>query len=297
MDEVVAVELPAPPAWKKKLLPKKGVTPRKNEIAFISPTGEEINNRKQLEQYLKSHPGNPAISEFDWGTGETPRRSSRISEKVKTTPPPETEPPKKRGRKSSGSKENKVETTTAETDGANDIEMKDAEVVEKKDGEAEKQQGDFKENQVENGGKAPEETDQTKTTDTKIEETIPEDGKKTEGEEKDEKSNVVASEDQPSAEALATEVTENKENVPQAAEKKQDDTAAVTVEENGAPKEEKLNGTAPSVEEEIKGKQDVPEVDGKCDAPAEGKVETKDGVVVENGKVDQIAQADAAQHP
>ncbi|KAK9923125.1 hypothetical protein M0R45_031558 [Rubus argutus] len=287
VDEVVAVELPAPPAWKKKLLPKKGVTPKKNEIAFISPTGEEINNKKQLEQYLKSHPGNPAISEFDWGTGETPRRSSRISEKVKTTPPPETEPPKKRGRKSSGSKENKVGTTTAETDGANDIEMKDAEVVEKKDGEADKQQGDLKENQVENGGKAPEKTDQTKTT---------EDGKKTEGEEKD------ASEDQPSKEALATEVTEKKENVPQAegeqgndsTEKKQDDTAAVTVEENGAPEEEKLNGTAPSVEEEVKGKQDLPELDGKCDAPAEEKVETKDGVVGENGKVDQIAQADAA---
>lgn len=258
-----------------QFLPKKGVTPRKNEIAFISPTGEEINNKKQLEQYLKSHPGNPAISEFDWGTGETPRRSSRISEKVKTTPPPENEPPKKRGRKSSGSKENKVETTTAETDGVNDVGMKDAEVVEKKDGEAEKQEDDFKENQVENGGKAPEET-------------IPEDGKEAEGEKKDEKSNVVASEDQPSEEALATEVTENKENVPKAGgeqgnystDKKQDDTAAVTVEENGAP--------------EVKGKQDVPEVDGKCGAPAEEKVETKDGVVGENGKVDQIAQADAA---
>ncbi|GFY96963.1 methyl-CPG-binding domain 10 [Actinidia rufa] len=62
-------------------MPKKGVTPRKNEIIFISPTGEEINSRKRLEQYLKSHPGNPALSEFDWGTGDTPRRSARISEK------------------------------------------------------------------------------------------------------------------------------------------------------------------------------------------------------------------------
>ncbi|XP_028054756.1 methyl-CpG-binding domain-containing protein 11-like [Camellia sinensis] len=33
---------------------------------------------KQLEQHLKSHPGNPAISEFDYETGETPRRSPRI---------------------------------------------------------------------------------------------------------------------------------------------------------------------------------------------------------------------------
>jgi hypothetical protein len=45
--------------------PKSIDTPRKNEILFIAPTGEETNNRKQVEQYLKSHPGNPAVSEFD----------------------------------------------------------------------------------------------------------------------------------------------------------------------------------------------------------------------------------------
>ncbi|CBI36325.3 unnamed protein product, partial [Vitis vinifera] len=111
-DEVVSMELPAPPSWKKMFMPKKG-TPRKNEIVFIAPTGEEINSRKQLEQYLKSHPGNPAISEFDWGTGETPRRSARISEKAKATPPAESEPPKKRGRKSSGSKKDGKETEAA----------------------------------------------------------------------------------------------------------------------------------------------------------------------------------------
>ncbi|THG02869.1 hypothetical protein TEA_011928 [Camellia sinensis var. sinensis] len=64
-------------------MPKKAGTPKKNEIIFTALTGEEIINRKQLEQYLKSHPGNPAISEFDWGTGETPRKSARISEKAK----------------------------------------------------------------------------------------------------------------------------------------------------------------------------------------------------------------------
>lgn len=71
---------------------------------FIAPTGEEINNRKHLEQYLKSHPGNPPLSHFDWGNGETPRRSSRISEKVKASPSPEVEPGKKRTRKSSSFK-------------------------------------------------------------------------------------------------------------------------------------------------------------------------------------------------
>ena len=110
---------------------------------FIAPTGEEINNRKQLEQYLKSHPGNPPIAEFDWGTGETPRRSSRISEKAKATPTPEKEPPKKRGRKSlSAKKEDK------EKSGKEDMQ---ATVMETADGENEKDTSI--ENQVENGGK------------------------------------------------------------------------------------------------------------------------------------------------
>ncbi|XP_043697635.1 methyl-CpG-binding domain-containing protein 11-like isoform X2 [Telopea speciosissima] len=85
--------------------PKKGGTPRRNEIVFISPTGEEIKNRRQLEQFLKSNPEGPSLSEFDWGTGDTPRRSARISEKTKMTETPETEPPKKRERKSSSKKE------------------------------------------------------------------------------------------------------------------------------------------------------------------------------------------------
>lgn len=111
-EEVVSSELPAPPGWKKQLMPKKAGTPKKNEILFISPTGEEISNKKQLDQYLKAHPGGPAASEFDWGSGETPRRSSRISEKAKAQPPPpESEPPKKRSR--SASKKDSKETETA----------------------------------------------------------------------------------------------------------------------------------------------------------------------------------------
>lgn len=49
--------------------PKKGGTPTRNEVVFIAPTGEEIKNKKLLAQYLRSHPGNPPASEFDWGTG------------------------------------------------------------------------------------------------------------------------------------------------------------------------------------------------------------------------------------
>lgn len=99
-EEVAFLELPAPSGWTKKFMLKKGGTPKKNEIIFTAPTGEEISTRKQLEQYLKSHPGGPPISKFDWGTGDTPRRSSRIIEKTKATPSPESHPTKKRSRKS-----------------------------------------------------------------------------------------------------------------------------------------------------------------------------------------------------
>ncbi|XP_073317464.1 uncharacterized protein [Primulina huaijiensis] len=136
-DDVVSVDLPAPASWKKLYLPKKGGTPKKNEILFIAPTGEEINSRKQLDQYLKSHPGSPAISEFDWGTGETPRRSTRISEKVKATPPSkDSEPPTKRGRRSSlAKKDKKMDAEKEETEGKKEIEIPGGESNEKKDEE------------------------------------------------------------------------------------------------------------------------------------------------------------------
>ncbi|XP_054822082.1 methyl-CpG-binding domain-containing protein 11-like [Prosopis cineraria] len=120
-EESLSVELPAPPGWKKKFFPKKAGTPKKNEIVFTAPTGEEINNKKQLEQYLKAHPSGPAVSEFDWGTGETPRRSARISEKAKVASPAETEPPKKRSRRSSASKKD----TSQEEKEATDVQMQE----------------------------------------------------------------------------------------------------------------------------------------------------------------------------
>ncbi|EOA38048.1 hypothetical protein CARUB_v10009517mg [Capsella rubella] len=107
-EELVSIELPAPASWKKLFYPKRTGTPRKTEIVFVAPTGEEISSRKQLEQYLKAHPGNPLISEFEWTTGETPRRSSRISQKVKaTTPTPDKEPLMKKRRSSLTKKDNK----------------------------------------------------------------------------------------------------------------------------------------------------------------------------------------------
>ncbi|KAK4369965.1 hypothetical protein RND71_009440 [Anisodus tanguticus] len=103
-------------------LPKTGGTPKRNEIVFTAPTGEEITTRKGLQQYLKSHPGGPAITEFDWRTGETSRRSSRISGKAKAA---ESEPPAKRSRKSSASK--KDVKHKEETEAAND--EKDVDVI------------------------------------------------------------------------------------------------------------------------------------------------------------------------
>ncbi|XP_030520717.1 methyl-CpG-binding domain-containing protein 11-like isoform X2 [Rhodamnia argentea] len=135
-----AVELPAPSGWKKQLTQKKSGTPRRNEIVFISPTGEEIKSKRQLDHFLKSHPGGPSASEFDWSTGETPRRSTRISEKVKATETPENEPPPKRYSGKKGVKAKKQDTEVGyedaedkedaaageETKASEEVEMKDA---------------------------------------------------------------------------------------------------------------------------------------------------------------------------
>ncbi|KAK4764334.1 hypothetical protein SAY87_013772 [Trapa incisa] len=115
-DEVVSLELPAPPGWTKKYVLKKSGTPKKNEIIFTSPTGEEINNRRSLDQYLRSHPGGPAVSEFDWSTGEAPRRSARISERTRVALPAEFETPTKRRRTSITKKEKKMSEKTEEID-------------------------------------------------------------------------------------------------------------------------------------------------------------------------------------
>ncbi|XP_031504995.1 methyl-CpG-binding domain-containing protein 11 [Nymphaea colorata] len=166
-QEVVSVDLPAPSGWKKKFVPKTGGTPKKNEIIFISPNGEEIRNKKQLDQYLKSHPGGPAATEFDWGTGETPRRSARISEKAKAAGPPEEEPKKKRSRKSTGSKADKEvhvepESAPAKTESGNEEVMHDAVEEEKVNdtGKAEEN----KEQQEGEGKPEPEESKEKETT-------------------------------------------------------------------------------------------------------------------------------------
>ncbi|KAK4369959.1 hypothetical protein RND71_009434 [Anisodus tanguticus] len=143
-----------------QFLPKTGWTPKRNEIVFTAPTGEEITTKKQLQEYLKSHPGGPAIIEFDWGTGETPRRSTRISGKAKAA---ESEPPAKRSSKSSASKKSlkdKEETDAAkdekdtvaveaEKEDEGKDENKDIEDMEKKDEMCSSDVDAVKENQAE----------------------------------------------------------------------------------------------------------------------------------------------------
>lgn len=309
-----------------QFLPKKGGTPRKSEIVFIAPTGEEIGNRKQLEQYLKVHPGNPAVSEFDWGTGETPRRSARISEKAKAAPPRESEPPKKRSRKSSGSKKDKIEVEAHEEHGGtNENQMKDAETGKENDSS--------KENQVENGGKTREETEQTKVVEVNTDEKNPADAKNdiqsddakeakvghtiAGGEpeaasskevlvkEKDQKQAVAteAAEKEATEEPVGTEVTENeKEKIPETETEKANGTGekkgekpTVTVEANGGAEKQNPNGVNAMSEVEIKGQNDKLQTSGKHEA--EEKVEKKDAEVIENGKFEQVGRSDPAKHP
>uniref|UniRef100_A0A5B7BA52 Putative methyl-CpG-binding domain-containing protein 11 n=1 Tax=Davidia involucrata TaxID=16924 RepID=A0A5B7BA52_DAVIN len=317
-DDVVSLELPAPHAWKKLFMPKKG-TPRKNDVVFIAPTGEEIINRRQLEQYLKSHPGNPAISEFDWGTGETPRRSSRISEKTKATPPSaESEPPKKRGRKSSGSKKDnkEMESATEDSEGKKEIEMQDAEVTENKNAEADTGKDASEKNQVENGCITNEEADKISNAHTEMDETgteevfekdfnIQTDARETKDGEVEEV--VVVDVDK----VVVTEIIQNEEENVQdeqvlgkveqplteasaaklngATDKKPDKPGIATVETDNGVGEEKLNGVAPPPHEEETREKQVQENDVKCNLQVNEKVE--------NGKVNQGMQADAPQHP
>ncbi|KAJ8558428.1 hypothetical protein K7X08_005194 [Anisodus acutangulus] len=121
-DVVVPVELPAPPGWKKRYTPRKSGTPRRNDIVFVSPDGDEIKNKRQLDKYLKSHPGGPPASEFDWG--DTPRRSTRLGEKSKATESPESETPSKRQRKSSSKKGAEEDGGEQEAEGATENETK-----------------------------------------------------------------------------------------------------------------------------------------------------------------------------
>ncbi|XP_031092124.1 methyl-CpG-binding domain-containing protein 10-like [Ipomoea triloba] len=205
-DELVSVELPAPPSWKKLYMPTEG-----GRVVFVAPTGEEINNKRQLGQYLKSHPGNPAASEFDWGTGETPRRSSRISEKSKARPlTSEIETHKKRRRTSSGRKKDSKEAEEAE----GKEEEKDKEAAKETEGEEKKE-----------AETAKEETEDKKegeeSTEPKDEDTAKDD--KSLDDSKDGAAEVVVNADKAETESKSTELTSSMEGTDEIKESKGSD--------------------------------------------------------------------------
>lgn len=264
-------------------LPKRAGTPRKNEIVFIAPTGEEISNRKQLEQYLKAHEGSPAVSEFDWGTGETPRRSARISEKAKFTPPSkEIEPQTKRRKRSSATKKDK------ETDAGKEV-TEGMEVDEKQEAGTEEKADEVKETTVTTEDKLQEETAVEGEQEAKAEDNGPQEGVATEAKdgepetnEKDEKTEEVND-----TEHVGEKDEKISEAVPEAAPTtKQDDheqgaaNAAETEVANGVPPvsttqetngiQENSSKTNLQVEEEEHEQE--PEKNLKADSMDNGKV-------------------------
>ncbi|CAG7899755.1 unnamed protein product [Brassica rapa] len=236
-DELVSIELPAPASWKKLFYPKRAGTPRKTEIVFMAPTGEEISSRKQLEQYLKAHPGNPVISEFDWTTGETPRRSSRISQKVKaTTPTPEREPHMKK-RRSSLTKKDLKEAAEKENKKEGGAEVAEAE---KENKEGEKTEAEGEEGEAVTDKKEPMEVD-TSEVEKKSEE------ENKEGEavtDKKEPMEVDASEVEKKTESGGiveepSKVVTDGENKP--AEKETENKGSIAAEANGEKNEPNLD--------------------------------------------------------
>lgn len=289
-EEAVSMELPAPPGWQKKFFPKKTGTPKKNEIVFTAPTGEEISNKRQLEKYLKANPGGPAISEFDWGTGETPRRSARISEKAKAIPPPESEPPKKRGKKSSASKEAASEEEKQET---KDVEMQEADETKEDEGlEQEKKIVD--ENQ---DGKGAEDADVKETTHPEESAGVPNDEGKSitaDGELSASKENV----DDKGAEGPEVvhkkddEKIEGSEVVPNKEEEKTGLVPEVeeTKKDGGSGESEKLEA-APIVEEKAEVEGEKKEEHNRSGGELEGETKEKEGTKLhdeENYKIHDI---------
>ncbi|OIW09070.1 hypothetical protein TanjilG_16297 [Lupinus angustifolius] len=206
-EEVLSVELSAPSGWTKLFFPKSSGTPKKSEIVFIAPTGEEISSKRQLERYLKAHDGNPVISEFDWGTGETPRRSARISEKVKSSPPVDSGPPKKRSRKSSGSKKDNKETESAIEEGKEKVATEEPKAAEEPKDDTKGNEGNDNSGgkQLENGDKT-QEIEQAEKPDEDMEEAYLNDTNNDDKIKSDTEENVIAEKSEGGEEAQKQDV-------------------------------------------------------------------------------------------
>lgn len=264
-----------------QFLPKKGGAPRKNDIVFVAPTGEEISNKKQLEQYLKSHPGDVALSDFDWSTGETPRRSARISEKVKASSPQE-EPPRKRARKSPGSKK-KEHNETEESEGVKETEVIDAEMSEKEPVEIEKEKENSKNEEPKKDETKEQELETSKDeepkkgeTKEKQLETAKDEEPKREEETKDEEIETAKDEEEAKKEDVETQKTEQKK--PTEVETLQDNEKDTDIEN--------VPGDATETKNGLLGSEDNKEVEDQTHGNVQDQEVATDGeqVALEDGQ-------------
>ncbi|GAU37028.1 hypothetical protein TSUD_207330 [Trifolium subterraneum] len=266
--------------------PKRSGTPKKNEIVFTAPTGEEIHTKRQLEKYLKANPGGPNISEFDWGTGETPRRSSRISEKVKASPPEtKSEPPKKRGKKSPASK--KEASGEEEEEEPKDVEMHEADET-KDDKDLEEEKKVVSENQ---DGKGAEDAD-VKESIQPEESTQP--GENTDIANDEGKSNTADGEFQASKEKIGDKGAEASEVVQNKDEEKIEQPLEETKQDGGS--EPEKSEAAPAAEKTAEVEGENKEEENRSTHEAEGETKEKEATKVheeENYKVHDINKAES----
>jgi hypothetical protein len=263
-----------------QFFPKRSGTPKKTEIVFTAPTGEEIHTKRQLEKYLKANPGGPNISEFDWGTGETPRRSSRISEKVKASPPEsKSEPPKKRGKKSSASK--KEASGEEEEEEAKDVEMHEAdETKDDKDLEEEKKV-------------VSEDQDARGAEDADVKESI-QPGENTDIANDEGKSNTADGELQASKEKIDDKGAEASEVVQNKDEEKIEQPLEETKKDGGSEPEKSEAAAAAEKTAEVEGENK--EEGNRSTHEAEGETKEKEATKVheeENHKVHDINKAES----
>jgi hypothetical protein len=263
-----------------QFFPKRSGTPKKTEIVFTAPTGEEIHTKRQLEKYLKANPGGPNISEFDWGTGETPRRSSRISEKVKASPPEsKSEPPKKRGKKSSASK--KEASGEEEEEEAKDVEMHEAdETKDDKDLEEEKKV-------------VSEDQDARGAEDADVKESI-QPGENTDIANDEGKSNTADGELQASKEKIDDKGAEASEVVQNKDEEKIEQPLEETKKDGGS--EPEKSEAAPAAEKTAEVEGENKEEGNRSTHEAEGETKEKEATKVheeENHKVHDINKAES----
>ncbi|KAM7502366.1 hypothetical protein LguiB_001270 [Lonicera macranthoides] len=163
------VELPAPNGWKKTFFPPKKGSSRRKRIVFLSPTGEEITNKQQLSKYIRTHPECPSASEFDWGIGNTPRRSARL-QKSTAEEAPESESPGKRQKMASSKKEAKGKKNIFDVEDETTEENKETTGNKEAVNEETKESGDVPMEDAEDaGGHSKDNVDKDSVKDTKEE--------------------------------------------------------------------------------------------------------------------------------